>query len=198
MPGCRPTLPKARTFIEASVALWRALGDQVGLALALANLGADRFIRGEFEEADSILSEGVALARASGDTLTLSSVLLSVGISEHARGHHERAAAFFRESLAAGQAVERASYRTWAVTRPLVYLGRTESERGASDLAMSLFREALEGMRESGLAGHFLATCLDWIAAEYGKAGDPLRAARLFGAADTQWQRARSQASSVP
>jgi hypothetical protein len=48
---------------------------------------------------------------------------------------------------------------------------------------MSLFKEALAKMRDSGMTGLWLGNCLDWMAAELGTAGDPLGAARMFGAA---------------
>jgi hypothetical protein len=71
-----------------------------------------------------------------------------------------------------------------------MYLARTESSRGASNDALSRFREALAGMREWGIVGDIFACCLDWFGAEVGRSGDPLRAARLFGAAEARWQRA--------
>jgi hypothetical protein len=43
-------------------------------------------------------------------------------------------------------------------------------------------------MRDSGLTGWILAACLDWMAAELGKAGEVDTAARLFGAADSEFR----------
>jgi hypothetical protein len=43
-------------------------------------------------------------------------------------------------------------------------------------------------MRESGLAGYWLGHCLDWVAADLDRLGDPRRAARVFGAADAHWR----------
>jgi hypothetical protein len=52
-------------------------------------------------------------------------------------------------------------------------------------------------MRESGVAGHILANCLDCLATETARAGDSTRAARLFGAAEAQWRRAGARRSPI-
>jgi hypothetical protein len=147
-------------------------------------------VHGEFEQADATLAEAIAMGRATGDAFSLSWSLLIDGMLSRARRQHDRAATSLRESLAIAKSVERASYRAFAVTRSLVPLGCAESERGASAEARAVFKEALVGMRDSGLTGWLFASCLDWLAAELGRAGEPLRAARLFGAADAQWRRA--------
>jgi tetratricopeptide (TPR) repeat protein len=175
---------------QQSLALWLRLDDRIGLTQGLNNVARDHVLRGEFEQADAALDESVALGSASGDAFTLSGALLVRGIAWRARGQHDRAAEVLGESVAVARTVERASYRTFAVVRALVSLGRAESNRGSSTTAIARFSEALAIMRESGLAGNLLCLCLDWLAAELGRAGDPLRAAQLFGAADAQWQRA--------
>jgi hypothetical protein len=61
---------RSRSLLEASVTAWRPLGDPVGLAMALANLGFDHVAGGDFEQADAILREALALARAGGEMFT--------------------------------------------------------------------------------------------------------------------------------
>jgi tetratricopeptide (TPR) repeat protein len=179
---------RARTYLEASATLWRSVDDQVGLAMTLARLGADYTLRGEFERADTILNEALALARRGGEAVTLAGVLNSLGIFATAKQRYEDAASHLRESLGIARTVERTSYRTYTVVNALVLLGRVESKFGACASAISLFEEALVDMRASGLSGVWLGHCLDWLAAALDKAGDPLRAARLFGAADAHWR----------
>jgi hypothetical protein len=43
-------------------------------------------------------------------------------------------------------------------------------------------------LREAGLAGATLSYSLDWMAVAQGRLGDLLRAARLLGAAESQWR----------
>jgi len=40
-----------------------------------------------------------------------------------------------------------------------------------------------------GTLAYFSAYCLEWLAAAICSAGDPQRAARLYGAAEAQWRR---------
>jgi hypothetical protein len=61
----------ACAFHEDSVALWRSLGDQIGLAQALANLGLTLLDTGELAQAKVVLGEALALARATGDPFAL-------------------------------------------------------------------------------------------------------------------------------
>lgn len=70
----------------------------------------------------------------------------------------------------------------------LCSLGRTAFLLGQHQRAEDAFRRAFEVMRDTRLAGHALADCLDWLAAMPG-ADDRVRdAAVLFGAAHAQWQ----------
>jgi tetratricopeptide (TPR) repeat protein len=183
---------KGRGFGEASVAIWRSVGDQVGLALALTTLGINLLFRSDHEGADSVLDEAVALAQAVGNPFALSATLTNLGVLRSAQAQHERAWPLYSDALAAARTVERTSDRGFSVTRALVHLARAESELGAHDRAMSLFKEGFAVMREYGLAGVVLASALDWIAAEFSRTADPVRAAGLFGAADAQWRRAGS------
>jgi len=182
--------PKARAHSEASVALWKSVGDELGVAQGLASYAIDHIVRDDFQTADALLSEARALPQVGADAFTLSGVLFALGLSARAQGEPERAAALFRKTVAVAETIERASYRTFSVMRALMHLGRAESERGAPDQALALFKEVLAGMRDSGLTGNLLGLCLEWMAAERGKAGDSLRAARLFGAAEAQLRRA--------
>jgi non-specific serine/threonine protein kinase len=178
----------ARTYLEASLAVWQKLGDQLGLTMTLARLGNEWATRGEFDQADATLSEALAMARHSGDAFTQCGVLLAVSELSICQNRCEDAAAYSREFLAIARTVERASYRTYATTAALVLLGRAESKLYDSATAMSLFREALALMRDSGLAGYWLGHCLDWVAADLDRLGNPQRAARVFGAADAHWR----------
>ena len=51
-----------------------------------------------------------------------------------------------------------------------------------------VLKEALAELRGSGMTGLTLAQALEWIAPLVATTGDPLRAARLFGAADASWR----------
>jgi non-specific serine/threonine protein kinase len=173
-----------RTLLEASVALWRTLDDQLGLSHGLCNLGLGYAARSEFEQAHELLSRSLALARNDGDPFSVCGPLMFLGMLSFAEAQYEPAAAYLREALAVTLTLNRASYRALTMIRVLVHLGHAESKLGAHGEAMSLLREALVLMRDTGLVGRMLGYLLDSIAAELGKAGELVRASQLFGASE--------------
>ena len=179
---------RSRELLETSVALWRTIGDQVGLAFALTGLGYSRACTGEFEQAESALTEGLALARGSGYTFAICHVLNGFGTLARHQGEPERATTFLRESLVLGGSLERAGDRGPAVGRARVLLGRALSEQGLVEESMLVLMEALADLRGLGMTGMYVARALEWIAPVVATAGDPLRASRLFGAADAAWR----------
>jgi non-specific serine/threonine protein kinase len=174
-----------RARLETSAALWRALDDPVGLSQALCSLGIGCAARNEFARAHELFIESLALARTDGDPFSVCGPLMFRGMLFYAEAQYERAAEHIWEALVVSRTVKRASQRALTLIRTHVQLGHVESKLGAHEQAMSLFREALVLMREIGRVGRMLGYCLESIAAEYGTTGDPLRAAQLFGAADT-------------
>ena len=62
---------RAHSFVEASVALWRALDDPLGLAMALGTSSSDHLVRGDLNQGDAIADEAVALARTGAEPFTL-------------------------------------------------------------------------------------------------------------------------------
>jgi tetratricopeptide (TPR) repeat protein len=179
-------LATAATFLERCVAIYRTVDDDLGLAYGLANLGISQLSLGEFDRAHATLTEGLALARGAGDPNATSAVLTPLGALAILQGQHERATDFLRESVTVGRTVERADHRRHQVGRALSFLGRALSEQGKFDEAMLAFEDALAGP-VAQVAGMTLSQVLEWAAAVFGATGQPLRAARLFGAADAQW-----------
>jgi predicted ATPase/class 3 adenylate cyclase len=90
---------------EASLALWRELGDSWGTARTLNNLGYEAYLQGDLARAVSLLDEGVTLARAAGDRLVLGYILDSRGVVAEAQGELERATDLYKEALALAQQI---------------------------------------------------------------------------------------------
>jgi predicted ATPase len=178
----------ARAFHADSIALWRSLGDRVGLAQALANLGQTFLEAGELTQAEVTLSESLALARATGDPFALRLALSWCGDLARLQGQYEHAAELCRESLMMARAVERESDRAYSIVQALVHLGRILTDQGDIAHAVLLFKEGLETMRKAGFAGGTLSSYLECTAIALRRLEDPLRAARLFGAAESQWR----------
>jgi non-specific serine/threonine protein kinase len=178
----------ACAFHEDSIALWRSLGDQIGLAQALANLGLTLLDTGELAQAEVVLGEALALARATGDPFALRLALSWCADLARLRGQYVYAAGPCRESLTLARMVERASDRGYSIVQALFHLGRILIDQGDFGQALVVFKDGLTTLRDVGLAGATLSYSLDWMAVALGRTGDPLRAALLFGAAESQWR----------
>ena len=90
---------------EASLAVWRELGDAWGTARTLNNLGYEAYLQGDLDRAVSLLDEGVTLARAAGDRSVLGYILDSRGVVAEAQGELERATDLYQEALARAQQI---------------------------------------------------------------------------------------------
>jgi hypothetical protein len=179
---------RSRELLEMSVAVWRAIDDQVGLAFALASLGNTKAYAHEFAQAEFALTESLELARGSAYPFAICAALTGWGILGRVRGEPERATAFLRESLVVARTLERAGDRIIGLGRTLVLLGRALSDQSQVEEAMMVLKESLTELRGSGMTGMTLAQALDGIANLAAITGDPPRAARMFGAADAAWR----------
>jgi non-specific serine/threonine protein kinase len=179
---------RSRALLERSVALWRTVDDQVGLAFALANLGDTTARQQEFELAESAVTESLELARGSGYAFAICHALNHVGHLARVRGQPERAITFVGESLVLGRTFDRAGDRGPALSRALVIFGCASAELGHVEVASVALQEALAELRGVAMTGTHLALALDGIAHLAAGTGDSLRAARLFGAADASWR----------
>jgi non-specific serine/threonine protein kinase len=181
-------LEAARCHLSASVELWRALSDDVGLAQALINVSHTLSLAGDYEQAAVVLNDSLAHARAGGNPFTLSDALSNLGTLARLQRQYEVAEPLLREGAAVARTVERPSDRAWVLTGALVPLGRVLYKQGDGQATMVLFREALELMRDAGICGMHLCNCLEGIAIVHRSSGDPLRAVSLFAAADAEWR----------
>jgi tetratricopeptide (TPR) repeat protein len=77
----------------------RELGDRVGIAISLGNLGEIARLQGELTQALALHEEGLALQRDLGDRHSLALSLLNLGAVADDLGDRERAAALYEESL---------------------------------------------------------------------------------------------------
>ncbi len=180
---------RARASHEASVALWRELEDAIMLADDLALLGLNRWLADDQAGAMAALDESLRLCRANGIRGETATTLRGAGLIARWEAQHERAVTLLRESVAEAEAQPAGAYhRAYNVARGLAHLGRALYLQGDRPHARAAFREVLGVIRETGLAGHTLADCLDWLAALEAERGRPERAARLFGAAEAQWR----------
>jgi non-specific serine/threonine protein kinase len=204
---------------EESLALHRELGDRVGSADCLVQIGWLLITRGELERATSVSQEGLALAEGLGEARTASLALATLGDAAFAEGNYDRASELYGESLdlrrqvgdrriiadallksgradllrgdpthavnalEEGLRLARELDDGWTTSVALVSLGSVRLAEGDQAGTRSLLAEALVICRRRG-DKRLAAECLIATAALAASFADPVRAARLCGAAE--------------
>jgi non-specific serine/threonine protein kinase len=93
-------LGRAGELLEESLALYRRLGDTVGLSRSLQALGLVSVVRGDTRRADALLEEGLAITREAEDVLG-SVLLMGMGaLSALAQKRYARAREHCEEGMA--------------------------------------------------------------------------------------------------
>jgi len=164
---------------EESLAIYRSLADEAGIALSLGGVGNLRMSQGRLEEARRLYEDALDRFRRAGhrrgEGLMLSNLgRLAIFESDRERGRElsRQGIDIFREVGDVGSLALRLS----SLAELSLSLGRTEEAR-------ALLLEGIEVVRELG-EPHPAAYALERSAALLAALGDPVRAARFCGAAD--------------
>jgi tetratricopeptide (TPR) repeat protein len=175
----------ARRLFERSLAIWRELGDREEQARELNSLGITYRHLGDLDTGRAFLEEAIVIDREVGNKVRLAAALANLGQLESAAGRFDRAAEALREALTLdleqgdpfGVAVDRLSLALVGL-----HAGRP---REARDTLAGLF----DYIASSGNTS-MLVNSLELAAAIAVGLGDPLRAARMAGAAEAIRQEA--------
>lgn len=166
---------------EEGLALARAVGDRWLEARALYALPAVLSRRGEFARAEALAVEATAQWRDLGDRAWIGASLAVQGHVAFDQGAWNRAAALFDESLAE----ERAVGFEFFIAQALRGRGGPDLMRGEHKRSAAGYAEALVlGQEQGDLIS--VIDCLDRLAMLAHLLGQPVRAARLVGAAAVQ------------
>jgi non-specific serine/threonine protein kinase len=170
-------LASTTALAEESLALYRRLDDERGMASALNILGTVAQNSGDYARARALHEESLVLARKSGHSWAVARVISNMGIGALYAGDYARAATHYEESLA----LFREGRDEWGVAMALTNLAEALQYQGQRERATALFRESL-GMHQR--FGHKLgvAECLEGLAMGLAPAS-PARVATLCGAA---------------
>ena len=161
----------AHSLQERSVALWREVGDERGLAVALCDFGAAVYGRGDLARARRLLEESVTLFRRTDDLPGLALALFWRGHLAYIARHYESARASAEESMALARQVGDIN----TVAGPTSTLGRIAFDRGDYAAAQSFLEQSLAMWQQTGdEPGKAIALrCLGDISytrADYGRA----------------------------
>lgn len=132
--------PRADTLLEEAIPLWRALGDQEGLAWALSHLGLVRQWLGHVDAGVAMLEESLALRRALGEDRGIARSLFNLAVAEDFRGDFVRAAQLYEETLE----VQGRIGDIWGSGRVFGYLAKALLRAGDHMRAEPLCQQALD------------------------------------------------------
>jgi predicted ATPase/DNA-binding SARP family transcriptional activator/DNA-binding CsgD family transcriptional regulator len=172
-------LERATALGEEGLKLARTLGDEKGVAAALLNLGIAVMVRGELERATTLIEEGLPKFHELRDKWGLARSLLCLGLVAMFRGDYEQA----KESTEEGLAVSQKSGDVWCSNMALNQMALMALLREDFGRAGALCKESLELSRRSGMV-HHIAFALHTAAALASSQDQPVRSARLWGAAE--------------
>jgi predicted ATPase/class 3 adenylate cyclase/Tfp pilus assembly protein PilF len=169
----------ARRLFERSLAIWRDLGELDEQAKELNSLGIAHHHLGDLEAARPLLEESIAIAREIGNPVRLAAALTNLGQLESAAGHFGRATQALQQALA----LDSEQGDLFGVALDQQSLALVSLRAGRPGEARDLLSGTFDYLASSGNTS-FLANILELSAAITAELGDPLRAARLAGAAE--------------
>lgn len=175
----RGDLGRASSVGDESLAIYRALGDALGVARSLHLLGVTAQALGETATAVSLLEEAVAGYAAAGDRIWGAVAVGQLGLAAYDRGDRERAASLFDQASASQREVGDA----WPPAFPLPTLGPVACDKGDWVVARAWYDARLRRCVDEG--DEFgLVEVLTGLACLAGANAEPSRVACLGGAAD--------------
>jgi len=165
---------QANALIERALALWRELGDKLGMADALLNLGRVARLQGDYERSEKLVQESLALFR---DQQTMWGVvwsLISLGDVALDQGDPAQALGPIEEALALTESLGDTYGNMWA----RCLRGRLAHLQGDLEQAAMLLEESLAWLRNWRSPSIFeILNDLGRVALDQ---GDTDRAAALF------------------
>jgi len=172
---------RARTLLEESRGLYSTLGDQQRLGWVLLLLARVLFLsQGDLAEAQALAEQSLALLREVNDTWIIVFVLNLLGQMRLHKGELAPARELFEASLAIAKEV---GWSRWYIAESQLGLAHVVALQGEVEQARALCQRSLALVREiDNKEG--ISTCLEGLADIVARQGEPLWAARLWGAAE--------------
>jgi predicted ATPase len=175
---------RSRSAIEASLALFREVGDERDIAVLLHRLGTNALNIGRPELARAPLEESLSIFRRVGSKRGVAQAIGSLGYLAREEGDLDRAIQLLDESR---EMVADSGFIWWevamlqAIADCTLQMGRIEETAAPATRALSLAAQVTD--RQSAVFGLAHLAC---VAAER---GDITRAGRLWGAIESEEQR---------
>jgi non-specific serine/threonine protein kinase len=171
------------TFGEESLAIYRSLGFKASSATALYTLAVLAVYRNELERASTLTEEAIALQREISDRVGVARSLLLLGGVALLRHDYDEAMALQEETLALAQEIKDG----FAVALSLGVGALASLGRGDHRQTRVLSEESLKLSQQLGMP-YGIANYLHTAACLASAEGQPVRSARLWGAAEALFE----------
>ncbi len=146
--------PESKRYRALALPIYEELGDLVGQANVLNNLGIEAYFEGKWDESLTLYQRSKDARERAGDVVGAATATNNIGEILSDQGRLPEAEALFREAL-----------RVWRTARYPVgvalatsNLGRTAARVGRGEDASELLNEALRSFREIGAKSFVLET----------------------------------------
>lgn len=169
----------AREYYERSLALYESIDDKEGMADALGNLAIVASEEQDYVAARQLGERTLVISREIADKSLIATTLNNLGVAAHLQGDLSAARAFLEESLE----VKRELGDEWLVASALNNLGLLAYDQGDYAMARSFTQDSLARLFRLG-SKQGIPECFEGLAGIAAKLHNPIRAARLFGAAE--------------
>ena len=170
----------AQALHQESLAIRRHVGNRGSIARSLNNLGNVALDRGDYPLARQLLEECLAIMQELADKWSIGNALSNLGDVAYAEHDYPTSKTLHEGCLAIMQ--ELGERRTAA--NSMCKLGDVLCQLGDFDRADKSYRDSLAARRELGVGQWDLAESLDGLASVIAGKGDPIRAARIWSAAE--------------
>jgi len=138
--------PAAAKFLEQSLALYKELGDQWGIAASLNALAVSARDRGDYGSAQSLFERSLKCWRTLSDQLAIARCLHNLANVVRVRGNYPRAQLALREATDIFEQLGDRSGAAWSINQQ----GDIEHEQGDLVAARELYQRALAEFRHAG------------------------------------------------
>ena len=175
----------AQALFEQALALFRQLGDKLGIAVSAGSLGHLTALHREYAEASKLLTESLTLHQELGNKVSVALLYNFLGQIPLSQGDNDAASRLLRQGLEAARRVP----DRFPLLISLYDLALSSQARGDLAGAAGLLREGLSVASDAGdesCVGYYLQR----LAALATQREDPDRAVRLLAAADALLQAA--------
>jgi tetratricopeptide (TPR) repeat protein len=146
--------PESRRYRALALPIYKELGDLVGQANVLNNLGIEAYFEGKWDESLALYQRSKEARERAGDVVGAATATNNIGEILSDQGRLPEAEALFREALR----VWRAARYPVGVALATSNLGRAAARAGRPEEASELLNEALHGFREIGAKSFVLET----------------------------------------